>query len=218
MFFMKDASRAACTLDIRREAKECSRRGHPSRRLLFVPAFAQKYTMGPQAVTCANRHQTCGCNELRSAGAEGQLSAPAVWSERAFASSFRSPETKSAHLKFSPLSDHTLNMEVSLMYARNVTFNLKSNSHSDYTRTFENEILPLLRKQKGFKEEITLTNPNSQETIAISLWENKANADAYNTNTYPEVLRTFGKMIDGTPRVQTFDNVVSTSHNVLQAV
>jgi len=104
------------------------------------------------------------------------------------------------------------------MYARNVTFNLKSNNHSDYTRTFENEILPLLRKQKGFKEEITLSNPNSQETIAISLWENKANADAYNTNTYPEVLRTFAKMIDGTPKVQTFDNVVSTFHNVLQAV
>jgi heme-degrading monooxygenase HmoA len=104
------------------------------------------------------------------------------------------------------------------MYARNVTFHLKSNSHSDYTRTFENEILPLLRKQKGFKEEITLSNPNSQETIAISLWENKASADAYNTNTYPEVLRTFAKMIDGTPKVQTFDTVVSTFHNVLQAV
>jgi hypothetical protein len=104
------------------------------------------------------------------------------------------------------------------MFARNVSFHLKSNSHSDYTRTFENEILPLLRKQKGFKEEITLSNPGSQETIAISLWENKANADAYNTNTYPEVLRTFAKMIDGTPKVQTFETVVSTFHNVLQAV
>jgi heme-degrading monooxygenase HmoA len=108
-------------------------------------------------------------------------------------------------------------MEASLMFARNVSFHLKSNSHSDYIRTFENEILPLLRKQKGFKEELTLSNPNSQETIAISLWENKANADAYTTNTYPEVLRTLGKMIDGTPKVQTFDTVVSTAH-VLQAV
>jgi heme-degrading monooxygenase HmoA len=104
------------------------------------------------------------------------------------------------------------------MFARNVSFFLKSNSHADYARTFENEILPLLRKQKGFKEQITLSNPNSQETVSISLWENKANADAYNTNTYPEVLRTFGKLIDGMPKVQTFDTVVSTSHNVLQAV
>jgi hypothetical protein len=35
------------------------------------------------------------------------------------------------------------------MFARNVSFYLKSNMLSDYTRTFENEILPLLRKQKG---------------------------------------------------------------------
>jgi hypothetical protein len=104
------------------------------------------------------------------------------------------------------------------MFARNVSFHLKSNAHSDYTRTFENEILPLLRKQKGFKEEITLSNPGSLEAIAISLWENKANADAYNTNIYPEVLRTLGKMIDGTPKVQTFETVISTFHNVLQAV
>ncbi len=104
------------------------------------------------------------------------------------------------------------------MFARNVSFYLKSNSRPDYTRTFENEILPLLRKQKGFKEQITLSNPGSQETISISLWENKANADSYNTNTYPEVLRTLAKMIDGTPKVQTFEAVTSTFHNVLQAV
>ena len=48
------------------------------------------------------------------------------------------------------------------MYARNVSFRLKSNMQSDYTRTFENQILPLLRKQKGFKEEITLCNPGSR--------------------------------------------------------
>jgi len=100
------------------------------------------------------------------------------------------------------------------MFARNVSFRLKSNMHSDYTRAFENEILPLLRKQKGFKEEISLSNPGSQDAVAISLWDSKADADAYNTNHYPEVLRTFAKMIDGTPKVQTFEAVTSTFHNV----
>jgi len=37
------------------------------------------------------------------------------------------------------------------MFARNVSIHLKSNMLSDYTRTFEKEVLPLLRKQKGFK-------------------------------------------------------------------
>jgi hypothetical protein len=104
------------------------------------------------------------------------------------------------------------------MFARNISFHLKSTMLSDYTRTFEDDILPLLRKQKGFKEEITLSNPGSQDAVAISLWENKADAEAYNTNAYPEVLRKFARMIDGTPKVQTFESVTSTFHNVLATV
>ena len=104
------------------------------------------------------------------------------------------------------------------MFARNVYFHLKSNMLSDYNRIVENEILPLLRKQVGFKEEITLSNPSSNDVSAISLWDSKVNADAYNTNHCPEVLRTFAKMIDGTPKVQTFEDVTSTFHNSLVAV
>ena len=104
------------------------------------------------------------------------------------------------------------------MYARNVSFRLKSNMQSDYTSTFENQILPLLRKQKGFEDEITLSNPGSLDAVAISLWENKANAEAYNTNTYPEVLKTLARLIDGTPKIQTFEEVTSTFHNVPVAV
>ena len=104
------------------------------------------------------------------------------------------------------------------MYARNVTFRLKSNMQSDFTHTLENQVLPILHKQKGFKDEITLCNPGTADAISISLWENKKNADDYNTNAYPEVLKTLAKVIDGTPRVQTFETVVSTFHNVSAAV
>ena len=100
------------------------------------------------------------------------------------------------------------------MYARNVSFRLKSNMQSDYTRTFENEILPLLRKQKGFKDEITLSNPGSQDAMTVTLWENKATADDYNTNTYPQVLKTLSNLIDGTPKVYTFETINSTFHHV----
>jgi hypothetical protein len=103
------------------------------------------------------------------------------------------------------------------MFARNVSFRLKSNMLADYTRTFENEILPLLRKQKGFQDEITCSNPDSLDVIAISLWDSKANAEAYNTNTYPQVLKTLARLIDGTPRVQTFEAVTSTFHKVAVA-
>src|ERR1039458_8122546 len=76
------------------------------------------------------------------------------------------------------------------MFARNVSFNLKSNMLSDYTRAFEKDVLPLLRKQNGFKDEITFAGPGGVDVTAISLWENKKEADNYNTNTYPQVLKT----------------------------
>jgi hypothetical protein len=100
------------------------------------------------------------------------------------------------------------------MFARSVSIHLKSNMLSDYTRTFEKDVLPLLRKQKGFTDEITLSNPTSLDVIAISLWATRADAEAYNTKTYPEVLNTLARMIDGTPKVQTFEAVTSTFHKV----
>jgi hypothetical protein len=72
----------------------------------------------------------------------------------------------------------------------------------------------LLRKQNGFKDEITFAGPGGVDVTAISLWENKTDAEAYNTNTYPQVLKTMARFIEGTPRVQTSDVVTSTFHKI----
>jgi len=100
------------------------------------------------------------------------------------------------------------------MFARNVSIHLKSNMLSDYTRTFEKDVLPLLRKQNGFKDEITFAGPGGVDVTAISLWENKNDAEAYNTNIYPEVLKTIARFMEGTPKVQTSDVVTSTLHKI----
>jgi hypothetical protein len=100
------------------------------------------------------------------------------------------------------------------MYARNVSFHLKTNMLTDYTRAFDKDILPLLRKQNGFKDEITFASSNEIDMTAISLWDNKADAEKYNTNSYPEVLKTLARFIEGTPKVQTSDVVSSTFHKV----
>jgi hypothetical protein len=83
---------------------------------------------------------------------------------------------------------------------------------SDYTRTLENDILPLLRKQKGFKDEITFAGADGVDVTAISLWESKGDAEPYNTNIYLQVLKTTSRFIEGTPKVQTSDVVNSTFH------
>jgi len=98
------------------------------------------------------------------------------------------------------------------MFARTVSFRLKPNMLSDYSRTFDKDILPLLRKQNGFKDEITFAGPGGIDVTAVSLWDNKASAEAYNTNSYPEVLKSLARFIEGTPKLQTSDVVNSTFH------
>ncbi len=100
------------------------------------------------------------------------------------------------------------------MFARNISIHLKSNMLSDYMREFEKDVLPLLRKQNGFKDEITLAGPGGVDVTAISLWDNKIDAENYNTNTYPQVLKTLARFIEGTPKVHNFDVANSTCHKI----
>ena len=100
------------------------------------------------------------------------------------------------------------------MFARNVSLQLKPNALTEFTRTMEGEILPLLRKQRGFRDEITLVTPGGREVQAISFWDEKENAEAYNTSAYPQVVKTLSKVIEGTPNVRTFEVNSSSCHKI----
>src|SRR6266849_5477865 len=101
------------------------------------------------------------------------------------------------------------------MFARSVTIRLKPNSVAEFNRTMEKEILPLLQKQKGFQDEISLVASNGSEAVGISLWNQKEDADAYNRTTYPEVQKLLAKVSEGTPQVQTFEVGSSTFFSTL---
>jgi heme-degrading monooxygenase HmoA len=100
------------------------------------------------------------------------------------------------------------------MFTRHVTIKLKANSAAELTRTIEKEILPLLRKQKGFRDEITLVAPERSEAVALSFWDTQEGAEAYNRTGYPEVLKALSKVLEGSPKVQTFEVSNSTLHKI----
>jgi hypothetical protein len=104
------------------------------------------------------------------------------------------------------------------MIARNLSMHLKPNSVAEFTRSLDNEIIPLLRKQKGFQDEIAFVAPGGLEAIEISMWDQKANADAYHRRTYPAVLKALAEVLEGTPQVQTYDVSNSTFHTILARV
>jgi hypothetical protein len=99
------------------------------------------------------------------------------------------------------------------MFVRNVAIHLKPNSLGEFSRIFDNEVLPILRKQTGFEDEITFsTTPTGMDVIAISLWDSREHAEAYNATGYPEVLKSLSKVLDGAPRVRVSDVISSTLH------
>jgi len=100
------------------------------------------------------------------------------------------------------------------MYSRNVSFKLKAKSAVEFTRILEGEIIPLLRRQRGFEDEISFVSPERNEAVAISLWDKKDDAEAYNRKTYPEVLKALSRVIEGAPKVEIFEVGNSTSHQI----
>lgn len=103
------------------------------------------------------------------------------------------------------------------MFTRHVIVKLKAKAAPEFTRLIEKEVIPVLRKQKGFLDEITFISPDLTEAVGNSFWETEADAEAYNRNAYPEVMKTLSTVIEGTPTVGTAVVSNSTFHKIAAA-
>ena len=103
------------------------------------------------------------------------------------------------------------------MFTRHVIMELKPNAIKDFANTIDTKVLPLLKQQKGFRDEITFVATDRSEAIAISFWDTKEEAEAYNVSGYPEVLKTLTSLVEGTPRVGVAELATSTLHKLAAA-
>ena len=104
------------------------------------------------------------------------------------------------------------------MFARRVSMELKPNSSLELTQKLEKEVIPMLRKQKGFQDEISFVATGGAKAFGISLWDKSENADTYNRETYPEVVKLLAKFVEGTPRIDTYEVSNSTFHKIAAAL
>jgi heme-degrading monooxygenase HmoA len=101
------------------------------------------------------------------------------------------------------------------MFARTVSLQLKPNSVVEFTKTIENDIIPLLRPQPGFQDEIAFVVPGGTEAVSVSLWDDKEQVEAYQRGTDPTVLKALAHMIEGTPQVRLYEVSNSTFHKIV---
>jgi len=100
------------------------------------------------------------------------------------------------------------------MYACNVSMHLRANTAREFARALQQDVLPMLRKQSGFTDGISFVAADCRDAMAISLWERQEDADAYNRDVYPKVLRSLAKVVEGTPRIEAYEVSNSTFHEI----
>lgn len=100
------------------------------------------------------------------------------------------------------------------MFARSVSFHLKPGRAAEFARILDKDIIPVLRKQKGFQDEIAFVASSGADAVGISVWDLKENAEAFARSAYPGVLRALEPVVEGTPELHTYDVCNSTFHTI----
>lgn len=95
------------------------------------------------------------------------------------------------------------------MFVRNVAIQLKPNTSAEFSKIFDSEVLPLLRKQNGFQNEFAYAAGNGFLN-AVSIWDTKQSADTYEKESFPQVMNLVQKFIDGAPKVRSGEMLSST--------
>lgn len=100
------------------------------------------------------------------------------------------------------------------MFVRQVTAHFKPGKFDLLNKRLENDIIPLLKKQKGFRDELSFFDKEKDEAVAMSFWDTKHDAEMYVRDTYPQVSKKMEDAIDGTPLVRQFEIANSTWYGI----
>jgi heme-degrading monooxygenase HmoA len=104
------------------------------------------------------------------------------------------------------------------MFVRKVSMRLKSEAAAQFIHKMEDEIIPLLRKQKGFLDEMTLIAQSGKEVYAYSFWESSTDAENYDNSEFAQVTGMLAGVIEGALRIHTYMVANSTFHKMAAAV
>ena len=96
----------------------------------------------------------------------------------------------------------------------------KQGKARELSGTINDKIVPILKKQPGFADEIVLvSDADSNRVLALSFWKSREDAERYQREQYNSVRDTLQPMLlqpmlEGEPVVSTFGVHTSTGHKI----
>ena len=100
------------------------------------------------------------------------------------------------------------------MFVRQVTAHFKPDKADLFNQRLENDVVPLLKKQTGFRDELSFLDMENNEAIAMSFWDTRKDAEKYQRDIYPQVSEKMQEAIEGTPEVRSFEVNNSTWYDI----
>ncbi len=101
------------------------------------------------------------------------------------------------------------------MFTRVVEITTKPGKSHEVANAINEKILPILRQQTGFLDEIVLTSDmESNRILGLSFWKTKGDAQRYQQEEYPKIAEILSSLTDSAPAVRTFNVHTSTTHKI----
>lgn len=97
------------------------------------------------------------------------------------------------------------------MFVRIADFVSMPGKAKTLSETIQNKLLPVLRVQPGFVDEIVLeSDVEPNRVLTVTFWKTREEGESYNQETYPAVKEVLLASLETDPVVRTF-NVASSS-------
>lgn len=90
-----------------------------------------------------------------------------------------------------------------MQIARSVRFPIVPGKKAEFTKLFNSDVLPVLKQQEGFKDEIMLVNDD--HVLAISVWNGQDSLKNYVTTTYPKIEAKLSGLMKEKAVTETFE-------------
>lgn len=101
------------------------------------------------------------------------------------------------------------------MFTRVVEGKCKTGKTNEFCNTVNEKVLPILRRQQGFQDEIVLvSNKDPNRVLMLSFWNKREDAERYHNEHFTKITEMLRPIGDGDPVVTTYDVNTSTVHHI----
>ena len=101
------------------------------------------------------------------------------------------------------------------MYTLLIEGTLNPEKKSEFLSYWNKEILPTLKKQQGFVDEVLLFGSQDPNLgVGLSFWKTKEDAERYRREVFPKLAGSVQHLMNRAPSVRSFNVEVAEKFNV----